>query len=195
MKLVFATSNTNKAAEIARLLPESIEIMTLRDLEVTEDIPETAATLEGNAHLKADYVRKRFGLPCFADDTGLEIEALNNRPGVRSARYAGEHRSDEDNMKKVLRELQNSESRAARFRTVIALHLEGQELEFEGIVNGHILEEKQGTEGFGYDPIFAPEAATRSFAEMSMDEKNAISHRGRAIKKLVEYLSSLPAEV
>ncbi len=191
MKLVFATSNSNKAAEIARLLPVSIEIVTLRDLEVTEDIPETAATLEGNAHLKAAYVTEHFGLPCFADDTGLEIEALEQRPGVRSARYAGEHRSDEDNMQKVLNELKNVENRSARFRTVIALHLPEKQLEFEGIVNGRILSEKQGDEGFGYDPIFAPEGENRSFAEMSMDEKNAISHRGRAIKKLVAYLASI----
>lgn len=191
MKLVFATSNVNKAAEIARLLPESIEIVTLRNLEVTEDIPETAETLEGNAHLKASYVTKHFGLPCFADDTGLEIEALEHRPGVKSARYAGEHRSDEDNMQKVLKELESTDNRTARFRTVIALHLPNKQLEFEGIVNGRILSEKQGDEGFGYDPIFAPEVEMRSFAEMSMDEKNAISHRGRAIKKLVEYLSSI----
>ncbi|GAB5418332.1 MAG: non-canonical purine NTP diphosphatase [Crocinitomicaceae bacterium] len=191
MKLVFATSNVNKAAEIARLLPASIEIVTLRDLEVTEDIPETSDTLEGNAHLKAAYVTEHFGLPCFADDTGLEIEALDQRPGVRSARYAGEHRSDADNMQKVLNELETIENRTARFRTVIALHLPNKQLEFEGIVDGRILSEKQGDEGFGYDPIFAPEGEKRSFAEMSMDEKNAISHRGRAIKKLVEYLASI----
>ncbi len=188
MKLVFSTSNINKASEIARLLPDSIEIVTLKDLEVTEDIPETADTLEGNAHLKAQYVSERFGLPCFADDTGLEITALENRPGVKSARYAGEHRSDEDNMQKVLSELENQPDRSARFRTVIALHLPDEKLEFEGIVNGKILHEKQGTKGFGYDPIFAPEGSEKSFAEMSMDEKNAISHRGRAIKKLVEFL-------
>lgn len=191
MKLVFATANANKAAEIARLLPDSIEIITLRDLEVTEDIPETAETLEGNAHLKAAYITERFGLPCFADDTGLEIEALDLRPGVRSARYAGEQRSDEDNMLKVLNELSAYKNRSARFRTVIALHLPDKQLEFEGIVKGDILSTKQGEKGFGYDPIFAPEASSRSFAEMSMDEKNAISHRGRAIKKLVAYLSSI----
>lgn len=188
MKLVFATANTNKAAEIARLLPDTFEIITLKDLEVTEDIPETAETLEGNAHLKAQYVTEKFGLPCFADDTGLEITALENHPGVRSARYAGEHRSDEDNMQKVLSELEDKSDRSARFRTVIALHLPDKKLEFEGIVNGEILHEKQGTEGFGYDPIFSPEGELRSFAEMGMDEKNAISHRGRAVKKLVEYL-------
>jgi len=191
MKLVFATANANKAAEIARLLPDTFEIVTLKDLEVTEDIPETAETLEGNAHLKAHYVTEKFGLPCFADDTGLEITALENRPGVRSARYAGEHRSDEDNMHKVLSELENQSDRSARFRTVVALHLPNDKLEFEGIINGKILHCKQGTEGFGYDPIFSPEDEQRSFAEMSMDEKNAISHRGRAVKMLVEYLSNL----
>ncbi|MCR9172987.1 MAG: non-canonical purine NTP diphosphatase [bacterium] len=191
MKLAFATANSNKAAEIARLLPDSFEIVTLKDLQVTEDIPETADTLEGNAHLKAAYVMGKYGVPCFADDTGLEISALGNRPGVRSARYAGEHRSDEDNMQKVLSELENQADRSARFRTVIALHLPDNKMEFEGIVEGEILHQKQGTEGFGYDPIFSPEEESRSFAEMSMDEKNAISHRGRAIKKLVDYLIKL----
>jgi XTP/dITP diphosphohydrolase len=189
MKLVFATANLNKAAEIARLLPDSIEILTLKDLDVTEEIPETADTLEGNAHQKAAYITEKFGLPCFADDTGLEIASLDNRPGVHSARYAGEHRSDDDNMKKVLEELQNFPDRSARFRTVIALHLSNMSLDFEGIINGEILFEKQGTDGFGYDPIFAPEGHDKSFAEMSMDEKNAISHRGRAVQKLVAFLS------
>ncbi|XOV68988.1 MAG: non-canonical purine NTP diphosphatase [Fluviicola sp.] len=189
MKLVFATSNINKAAEIARLLPDSIEILTLKDLKVTEEIPETADTLEGNAHLKASYITEKFGIPCFADDTGLEIASLDNRPGVHSARYAGEHRSDEDNMKKVLEELKNYPDRSARFRTVIALHLPKISLDFEGIINGEILSEKQGTDGFGYDPIFAPEGYDKSFAEISMDEKNAISHRGRAVQKLVAFLN------
>ncbi len=191
MKLVFATANANKAAEIARLLPNTFEIVTLKDLEVNEDIPETAETLEGNAHLKAQYVTEKFGLPCFADDTGLEITSLEHRPGVRSARYAGEHRSDEDNMKKVLSELEGHSDRSARFRTVVALHLPNEKLEFEGIVDGEILHEKQGVEGFGYDPIFSPEGEQRSFAEMSMDEKNAISHRGRAVKKLVDHLKKI----
>lgn len=191
MKLVFATSNINKAAEIAKLLPDSIEVMTLKDLHVTEEIPETADTLEGNAHLKAQYISDKYNLPCFADDTGLEVHALENRPGVKSARYAGEHRSDEDNMKKVLSELRGIADRSARFRTVIALHLPNEKLEFEGIVDGTILHQKQGNQGFGYDPIFAPEGSPKSFAEMSMDEKNAISHRGRAIQKLVAYLNKL----
>lgn len=194
MKIVFATANQNKAKEIAQLLPASIEVITLRDLDVTEDIPETADTLEGNAHLKAAYITERFQLPCFADDTGLEIAALNNRPGVYSARYAGDQRSDADNMQRVLEELESETNRAARFRTVIALHLPEQKLEFEGIVTGRILTEKQGNQGFGYDPIFAPDNEVRSFAEMSMDEKNTISHRGRAVRQLVDYLQSLEGE-
>ncbi len=191
MKIVFATSNQNKAAEIAKLLPDTIEIITLNDLEITEEIPETADTLEGNAHLKAKYVFDRFGIPCFADDTGLEISALNNRPGVRSARYAGAQRSDADNMALVLEELKNSADRSARFRTVIALYLPNDIQEFEGIVEGTILTEKQGEKGFGYDPIFAPENQNISFAQMSMEEKNTISHRGRAIQKLIAYLSKI----
>ena len=194
MKIVFATANQNKAKEIAQLLPASIQVVTLRDLDLTEDIPETADTLEGNAHLKAAYITERFLLPCFADDTGLEIAALDNRPGVYSARYAGDQRSDANNMQRVLEELADQTNRAARFRTVIALHLPEQKLEFEGIVNGRILSKKQGDQGFGYDPIFAPENETRSFAEMSMDEKNAISHRGRAVRQLVDYLQSLEGE-
>ena len=194
MKIVFATANQNKAKEIAQLLPASMEVLTLRDLDVTEDIPETADTLEGNAHLKAAYIAERFHLPCFADDTGLEIAALNNRPGVYSARYAGDQRSDIDNMQRVIEELASETNRAARFRTVIALHLPEKKLEFEGIVNGRILTKKQGDQGFGYDPIFAPDNESRSFAEMSMDEKNTISHRGRAVRKLVDYLQGLESE-
>lgn len=190
MKLVFATSNQNKANEIARMLPDTFEILTLNDIDLTEEIPETEPTLEGNAHLKAKYVAERCNIPCFADDTGLEIEALENRPGVRSARYAGEHRSDQDNMNLVLKELQDKNNRKARFRTVIALHLPDQTEEFEGIVEGEILYQQQGDQGFGYDPIFAPEGSYRSFAEMSMDEKNAISHRARAVHKLIAFLSN-----
>jgi XTP/dITP diphosphohydrolase len=191
MKLIFATSNRNKAQEIADLLPESIEIITLADLDINDDIPETADTLEGNAHLKASFISEKFKLPCFADDTGLEIEALNQRPGVFSARYAGPQRDDQDNMNKVLEELTKHDNRAARFRTVIALHMNGEKWTFEGIVNGRILTHQQGTQGFGYDPIFAPETSDRSFAEMSVSEKNSISHRGKAIKKLVEFLRQL----
>lgn len=191
MKIVFATSNSNKAQEIAAMLPVSIEILTLNDLDIQEEIPETADTLEGNAHLKASYITERFNLPCFADDTGLEVQELDNAPGVRSARYAGEHRSDADNMSKLLQELESSENRHARFRTVVALHLNGMKHEFEGIVEGTILAAQRGSEGFGYDPIFQPEGYETSFAEMSMDEKNAISHRGRAVKKLIAFLQNI----
>ena len=191
MKIVFATANINKAKEISRLLPDNFEILTLNDLELKEEIPETAPTLEGNAHLKAQYVKEHFGVSCFADDTGLEIEALDNRPGVKSARYAGEHRGDEDNMQRVLSELEGCENRKARFRTVIALYLNDEIHEFEGIVEGEILHAKRGSEGFGYDPIFAPEGRSNSFAEMTIDEKNKISHRARAFTKMIDYLKSL----
>jgi len=190
MKIVFATSNQNKASEISNLLPTGFEILTLNDLEITEEIPETADTLEGNAHLKAQYVFERFGIPCFADDTGLEIEALNQRPGVYSARYAGAERSDEANMQRVLDELEAHSNRAARFRTVIALYLPDTIQEFEGIVNGNILTEKHGEKGFGYDPIFCPEGEARSFAEMSLEEKNTMSHRARAFAKMIDYLKT-----
>lgn len=190
MKIVFATSNQNKAREIANVLPKGFEILTLNDLEITEEIPETADTLEGNANLKAQYIFERFGIPCFADDTGLEIEALNKRPGVYSARYAGPERSDEANMQRVLDELEPHTNRSARFRTVIALYLPNTVKEFEGIVTGTILTKKQGDQGFGYDPIFCPEGEARSFAEMSLEEKNTMSHRARAFAKMIEYLKT-----
>lgn len=191
MKLVFATSNRNKAQEIAKMLPDTIEVITLNDLDIQEDIPETADTLEGNAHLKASYVSERFNLPCFADDTGLEVFALKNEPGVKSARYAGAQRSNVDNMAKLLDALSETSNRSARFRTVIALHLNGQKHEFEGIVEGQILLEPRGDQGFGYDPLFQPSGHTTSFAEMTMEDKNAISHRGRAISKLVAFLQQI----
>lgn len=189
MKLVFATGNVNKAEEIRSMLPEGTELLTLKDLDLTEDIPETSPTLEGNAILKANYIVEHFGLDCFADDTGLELLSLNNEPGVYSARYAGEQRNSEDNMDLLLKNLQGKEDRSAQFRTVIALHLEGQMHTFEGIVTGKIIEEKRGEKGFGYDPIFVPDGYTTTFAEMSMDEKNKISHRGRAFKKMFDFLN------
>lgn len=189
MKLVFATGNVNKAEEIRSMLPEGTELLTLKDLDLTEDIPETSPTLEGNAILKANYIVEHFGLDCFADDTGLELISLNNEPGVYSARYAGEQRNSEDNMDLLLKNLQGKEDRSAQFRTVIALHLEGQMHTFEGIVTGKIIEEKRGEKGFGYDPIFVPDGYTTTFAEMSMDEKNKISHRGRAFKKMFDFLN------
>lgn len=191
MKLVFATGNINKAEEIRSMLPQGTELLTLKDLELKEDIPETSPTLEGNAIQKANYIVEHFGLDCFADDTGLEVFTLDNEPGVYSARYAGEQKNSEDNMNLLLEKLKGSSDRSARFRTVIALYLDGEMHTFEGIVNGTIIEEKRGEQGFGYDPIFVPEGFTRTFAEMSMDEKNTVSHRARAFKKMYQYLNSL----
>lgn len=188
MKILFATANQNKANEIQRVLPPEIEIITLKDIDLTEDIPETSDTIRGNAIQKANYIKTHFNINCFADDTGLEIEALGGEPGVYSARYAGEQRNDEDNMALVLEKLQDHEDRSARFKTVIALELNGVLHEFEGVVNGTILKEKRGTNGFGYDPIFEPEQCGKTFAEMTMDEKNQYSHRARATAKMVAFL-------
>lgn len=194
MKLVFATNNKHKLEEIRHLLPESIELLSLNDLNCFDDIPENQPTLEGNAAEKSFYIFNKFGLNCFADDTGLEIDALNGEPGVYSARYAGEEKSSEKNMNLVLEKLAKIKNRKARFRTVISLVINGQEIQFEGIVDGRILEGKRGTTGFGYDPIFKPDESPLSFAEMPMDEKNKISHRARAVQKLVEYLMRLKNE-
>ncbi len=191
MKLLFATANQNKAKEIAALLPASYELLTLRDIDLKEDIPETQNTLEGNAKQKSEYVLNNFQLDCFADDTGLEIPALNNEPGVLSARYAGEQRDSEANMQLVLERLKGKEDRSARFRTVISLELKGKQYLFEGIVNGTIREGKSGDGGFGYDPIFEPENCGRTFGEMTMDEKNQYSHRARAFEKMINFLSEI----
>jgi len=191
MKLVFASNNEHKIAEISKLVPAGFEVVSLESIGCTEDIPETADTLEGNAILKAQYVWERFGLSCFADDTGLEVPVLGNAPGVYSARYAGPQRNATDNMDKLLDELNEINQRDARFRTVIALILDGQMHTFEGIVNGTITREKHGSEGFGYDPIFKPEGFDQTFAEMDMIQKNTMSHRGRAVQKLVEFLKTL----
>lgn len=188
MKILFATANQNKANEIQRVLPKEIEIITLKDIDLTEDIPETSDTIRGNALQKANYIKTHFNIDCFADDTGLEINALNGEPGVYSARYAGSQRSDEDNMTLVLEKLQSHADRSARFKTVIALDLDGTIHEFEGIVNGVIRKEKSGDNGFGYDPIFEPENCGKTFAEMSMDEKNNYSHRARATAKMIAFL-------
>jgi XTP/dITP diphosphohydrolase len=194
MKLVFATANQNKASEIQALITGSIEILSLTDIHCSEEIPETQATIEGNASQKAYYVYENYHHNCFADDTGLEIEALDNRPGVLSARYASESKNADDNMNKVLVEMTGITNRKARFKTVISLVIDGKERQFEGIVNGIILKEKRGGSGFGYDPIFLPEGYDRSFAEMGLSEKNRISHRALAVNKLVEYLKSLPGK-
>jgi XTP/dITP diphosphohydrolase len=191
MKLVFATHNANKAKEIQSLLPENFQILTLSDINCHEEIPETAETLEGNSLLKAKFVSDHFNLNCFADDTGLEIEALNGRPGVYSARYAGEEKSAEANMNLVLSELEKENNRKAQFRTVITLILNDKTHIFEGIVRGEMSTEKRGSDGFGYDPIFIPEGQRKTFAEMTLAEKNQQSHRARAFEKMVTFLHSL----
>ncbi len=187
MKLVFATNNPNKIKEVKAKLPQ-YQIVSLKELGVTEDIPETGNTLEENALIKARYLYQKYNLDCFADDTGLEIETLNNEPGVYSARYAGEAKSAEANMTKVLNKLNKQQNRKARFRTAIALIQDGKETVVEGIVEGEILKEKIGDGGFGYDPIFRAEGFDISFAQMDMETKNRISHRGLAVDKLVEVL-------
>ncbi|RXR23367.1 non-canonical purine NTP diphosphatase [Flavobacterium stagni] len=189
MKLVFASNNTHKIAEISAMLPKSIELVGLQDIGCDVDIPETAETIEGNAQLKADYVTQHYGLPCFADDTGLEVEALNGAPGVHSARYAGEQKNALDNMNKLLFELDNKASRKAQFKTVIALNLNGETHHFTGIVSGEIIREKRGTQGFGYDPVFVPTGQSQTFAEMDASEKAALSHRGKAVQQLITFLS------
>lgn len=190
IELIFATGNPNKGIEIQAVMPKGITIKTLKDLHCDDDIPETADTLEGNAALKATYVAKKFGVNCFADDTGLEVAALNGMPGVHSARYAGDQRSDEDNIELLFSELKDKTSRKARFRTVIHLIINNQSYEFEGIVNGEIALDKRGANGFGYDPVFIPEGETRTFAEMDLSEKNTMSHRARAFQKLVEFVQN-----
>lgn len=191
MKLVFATNNPNKLKELQNLLGEEIELLSLADINCNDEIPEDHETLEENASQKAHYIFDKFKLNCFADDTGLEIEALNNEPGVYSARYAGEEKASKANMIKVLENLNGVKNRKSRFRTVISLIIEGKETQFEGIVSGNILEKERGIDGFGYDPIFQPKGYDISFAEMDMTEKNKISHRGLAVRKLVDYLLSL----
>ncbi|MBU3011907.1 non-canonical purine NTP diphosphatase [Polaribacter vadi] len=189
MKLVFATNNLNKLAEVQKMLPTSIDLLSLKDINCFDEIDETETTLEGNAKLKADYITNKFGFNCFADDTGLEVESLDGKPGVYSARFAGEPSNSEKNMQKLLSELQAKENKKAQFRTAVALNLNDEKFLFEGICKGDILTEKQGEKGFGYDPIFKPEGYKLSFAEMSSEEKNKISHRGIAIQKLVAFLS------
>jgi XTP/dITP diphosphohydrolase len=191
MKLVFATQNENKAKEIQSLLPEYFKIITLKDIRCFDEIPETAETLEGNSLLKASFISETYNLNCFADDTGLEIEALDNLPGVYSARYAGPEKSAAANINKVLLELDGKTARNAQFRTIITLILNTSIFTFEGIVLGEIILEKRGENGFGYDPIFVPEGEIRTFAEMSLEEKNKHSHRARAFQKMIEFLNEL----
>ncbi len=191
MELVFATQNRNKLAEIQQLMPSGINLKGLIDIGCEEDIPETSPDLEGNALQKARYVFEKYGINCFSDDTGLEIDALSGEPGVLSARYAGMEKDAEANMAKVLKGLDSASNRKARFRTAIALIWNGKEYLFEGIVEGLIAEKKVGDHGFGYDPIFIPEGESRSFAEMSMAEKGTMSHRKRALDKLLDFLNGL----
>ena len=186
-KLVFATNNAHKLEEIRAILGDKLEILSLNDINCHADIPETADTLEGNARLKAGYIYQNYGMDCFADDTGLEVEALGGAPGIYSARYAGgEGHDSEANMRKLLSEMEGKENRRARFRTAICLIEGGEEHLFEGIVQGNIIEARRGTAGFGYDPVFQPEGYAETFAEMGNEEKNKISHRAHAVQQLVE---------
>lgn len=190
MKLVFASNNSHKLQEVQNAVGNDFEIISLKTVAGEVDIEETGTTLEENARIKSMFIYENYGLNCFADDTGLEIEALNNEPGVYSARYAGEKCSFDDNMNKVLAGLKGKTNRKARFRTVISLILDGKEHLFEGTVNGEITTGKHGQKGFGYDPIFKPESYDKTFAELSLEVKNKISHRGKAVKALVEFLKN-----
>ncbi len=191
MEIVFATNNKHKVREISDLLDKNFTILSLADLNITEEIPEEAETLEENALFKARYVHEKTGLNVFADDTGLEVSALGGAPGVYSARYAGEGRSFDDNIEKLLREMQNATDRSARFRTVIALILNGTEYLFEGTVEGEIIRERRGDDGFGYDPVFLAAGYDRTFAEIPLGEKNRISHRAKAVRHLLEFLDKV----
>lgn len=188
---VFATNNLHKLKEVSAILGDKIELLSLNDINCHTDIPETADTLEGNALLKAQFVNNNYGINCFADDTGLEVEALNGKPGVYSARYAGETHNSEANMLKLLQDMEGQENRKAQFRTVISLILDKTNYQFEGIIKGRIIEEKRGLSGFGYDPIFIPEGYDETFAELGDDIKNKISHRAQAVNKLCKFLFSI----
>ncbi len=190
-QIVFATNNKNKLREIREIMKGLYEVLSLDDIGCHEEIVEDADTIEGNAKIKADFVTNNYHVDCFADDTGLEVEALNGAPGVYSARYAGEHCSYQDNVNKMLDAMKGKTNRKAAFRTVIALNLDGKSYTFEGRCDGQILEAQRGTDGFGYDPIFLPDGFNQTFAEMSHDDKNAISHRGRAMKQLIAFLKDL----
>jgi XTP/dITP diphosphohydrolase len=188
MELVFATANQNKVKEIQLLLPPSIRLLGLQDINCVEDVPETSDTIEGNASQKAWYIYEKYNVNCFADDTGLEVDALQGRPGVMSARYAGPAKDAKSNMTRVLKELSDADHRIAKFKTVISLVINGAERQFTGVVEGEITNDLRGTGGFGYDPIFLPTGYDRTFAEMSIEEKNIMSHRARAVQKLVNFL-------
>ncbi len=187
-KIIFSTNNQHKLAEVQSALGDKIELVTLKEVGITEDIPENGATLEENASIKSGYVFERLGMDCFADDTGLEVDALGGAPGVHTARYAQIEKDDNKNIDLLLKNLQGQQNRAAQFRTVISLRFSGKEYLFEGVVRGVIAESRRGDDGFGYDPVFIPDGYDRTFAQMTMEEKNQISHRGRAVAKLVEFL-------
>ena len=189
MQLVFATNNRNKLKEVQALVLEPIQLLSLEDIDCLEDIPETQPTIEGNAIQKIEYLKKHYNVDGFADDTGLEVKALHGEPGVFSARYAGDQRNAQDNMDKLLKNLEGKTNRSAQFKTVIALTLKGQLHTFTGICKGTILTEKRGDQGFGYDPIFQPEGYEQTFAEMDLALKNQIGHRGKAIQQLVQFLN------
>lgn len=190
MEIVFATHNQNKLNEVQKLLPKEIKILSLKDIDCLEEIPETGKTLEENAKLKADYVTYNYGFDCFSDDTGLLVDALNGEPGIFSARYAGEQKNAHDNMTKLLNKLKDNHQRAAHFKTVIHLNLQSKSYVFEGVVNGTITNGKKGVGGFGYDPIFKPEGFDQTFGELSLEIKNSISHRARAVQKLVKFFKN-----
>lgn len=191
MKICFATNNPKKIEEVKAALGDSFEIVSLKDIGCLDELPETGDTLEHNAFQKAKYVKEHFGVDCFADDTGLEVDALEGKPGVYSGRYAGEPRSDERNIDLLLKNLENTSLRNARFKTIIALLLGNEEYKFEGVAEGEILRARTGAGGFGYDPVFLPKGHSRSFAEMNLSEKNEISHRGKAVSQLISFLSHI----
>ena len=191
MKLIFATHNKNKLKEVKSLMPSSIELLSLDDISFNDEIEETADTIEGNALLKAKTIFEKTGINCFADDSGLLVDALNGAPGVYSARYAGEQKNDEDNMQKLLHELNDKPNRNAHFKTVMALIIDGKEYLFEGKIEGKIILEKLGTNGFGYDPIFVPDGYNETFAQLDSETKNNISHRARALQKMLEFLKTI----
>lgn len=189
MNIVFATNNTNKLKEVQSMLPTNIQLLSLKDINCTEDIPETQLTIEGNAIQKANFIKEHYSFDCFADDTGLEVEALDGAPGVKSARFAGEHRSDADNINKLLDKLSNQTNRLAQFKTVIALTIGNKTHTFTGICKGEITRSQIGNYGFGYDSVFKPLGFEKTFAQMTLEEKNAIGHRGKAVRLLVDFLN------
>ena len=191
MQLIFATHNKNKLIEVKSLMPSSITLLSLDDINFQNEIEETSATIEGNALLKAQTIYKQTGRNCFADDSGLLVDALNGAPGVYSARYAGAQKNNEDNLQKLLLDLRNIETRNAHFKTVMALIIDGKDYLFEGIINGKIISEKIGTHGFGYDPIFVPDGYTETFAQLSSEIKNTISHRARALQKMLAFINTI----